>query len=189
MNKFSEKIGELSKEQMILLGIAGVVLIAVFILLSGVLKQQPPSGPPPSGPVYEVELEDKIRFKLQEVKDRGDILRLTEAINPKAAKKDATTSGRFIEVTVSVYNIGKDNIKAGTWGLKDLYDSNGAKFYSSTFYNLWVSGESQCGVLLKPQFPPILCSKIYEVSKVSTGLKVGLYFKDTSKQAFIDLGL
>ena len=36
----------------------------------------------------------------------------------------------------------------------------------------WLPSPNLCGALLKPAFDPTPCTKIYEVSKASTGLKI-----------------
>lgn len=181
-------------KQMVILGAIGAIGAVVVILSSGVLKPAPP--PPPvvkePEPVYEVSLDEAIRFQLKEVKDRGDTLKLEECMMPQFLRQDVTTTERFIEVSVLVDNIGKDNINAGYWDIREIYDSEGSKFYSENTFNLWVSSDSGCSNVLKPKFTPTLCSKIYEVAKAATGLKLEVYFKDSKnskEQVFIDLGI
>ena len=177
---------------MIIIGVVACIGIVAVVLIINMTKPVPPPVVEVEKEpelVYEVKLGEKVRFKLQEVKDRGDILRLEESKNPNFVKQDVTTTERFIEVTISVDNIGKDNIPAGSWDIKEVYDKEGRKFYSSTLLNYWASSSGKCGDLLKPGFSPTLCTKIYEVAKVSTGLKVEVFLREEKTTAYIDLGL
>jgi len=190
--KFVKESGQLSMKQMVILGAIGAVGAIIIILSSDVLKSTKtpiPTVNKEQEPVYEVILGKAVRFKLQEVKDRGDTLLLEESTMPQFVKKNVTTTERFIEVSVLVDNISQDNINIGRWDIKEIYDSEGSKFYSEPVFNYWASRESQCGDILKPKFTPTLCSKIYNVSKISTGLKLELYFKESKEQVFIDLGI
>lgn len=190
-DKFSKESGEIAIKQILVLGAIGAAGAIVIILSSGVLKSPPPPPPIIKEPelVYEVSLENAIRFQLQEVKDRGNTLKLEECVAPQFLRQDIITTERFIEVKVLVDNIGKDNINPGYWDIKEIYDSEGSKFYSQPAFNFWVSADSGCSTILKPKFTPTLCSKIYEVAKVSSGLKLEVYFKDSKGQTFIDLGI
>jgi len=188
--KFFNESGKISKEQIILLCITGVILIAVIILIIIMMPKPPPPEKKEPEPVYEIKLKDVIRFKLQEAKDRGDVLKTTESKKGLAyVRYDATTTEKFIEVTIAVDNIGKDNVPFGSWDIKEIYDKEGKKFYSSNFLNYWSSFVDNCGDLLKPGFTPTLCSKIYDVAKSSTGLKLEVYFKENKTPVYIDLGL
>lgn len=189
--KFLKESGELAMKQMVILGAIGAIGAIVVILSSGILKSPPPAAPIIEEPklVYEVTLDGVIRFQLQEVKDRGDTLKLEECVAPIFIRQDVTTTERFIEVRVLVDNIGKDNINLGYWDIREIYDKEGSKFYSQPTFNFWVSSDSGCSNVLKPKFTPTLCSKIYEVARVATGLKLEVYFKDSKEQTFIDLGI
>ena len=189
--------GEISRTYLILGGIIIAVIIIAVIVISIVRK--PDSSLPGEEEIIQ-ELANEvlvgdIRFKLKEAKDRGNILKVPET--EYSFVEDLTTTEKFIEVTISAENIGKENIQAGYWDINELIDSKERIFYSSREANPWIPEESKCGALLKPGFSPTLCTKIYEVAKISTGLKVRVSSKQPlrdvlfpGKQVFyIDLGL
>jgi len=196
MIKFSKESGKIEKKQMIIIGILACVgAAAVFLIITMVRTAPPPvvEVEKEPEPVYEVKLGEKVRFKLQEVKDRGDTLKVEESRNPNFVKQNVTTTERFIEVTIAVDNIGEDNIPAGSWDVREVYgkidDKEGKKYYSSTLFNYWAPSDGKCGDLLKPGFSPTLCTKIYEVARIATGLKVEVFIKEDKTTAYIDLGL
>lgn len=196
-----ESLGEGSKKYLLLLG--GIaVLVVVVIVVSGVIVMPiTPVAPPEEGPeeeqgpVYEVVIGD-IRFKLENAKDRGGVLESPKDQNPYAAQApDLTTKEKFIEVTISAENVGKENLQTGSWDVKELIDSEQRRFSYSAATNPWIPKESNCGALLKPGFAPTLCTKIYEVAKISNDLKVRVSSRQQTKtafykegEAFIDLG-
>ena len=88
-------------------------------------------------------------------------------------QKDITTTERFVKVTIGAQNQGDQNIEAQVWSLGDIVDSDGRHFTSSQYdIDSWLPQPNLCGTLLKPAFDPTPCVKIYEVSKVSKGLKI-----------------
>ena len=70
----------------------------------------------------------------------------------------------------------------------ELIDSEKRKFYSSRQSDNWILEENKCGDILKPGFSPTFCTKIYEVAKISTGLKVEVSAKKGGSD-FINLGI
>jgi len=186
--KSLKELGEISKELIILGGIIIAVVVVVVIVISTVMKP-PPSPPEPikKGPVYEITLGD-IKFKLKEAKDKGNLLEASEGKYPDRYK-DTTTTERFIRVIISAENIGKESTGVNFWGLKEISDSDGRKFDSSEELKNWATGSSKCGAKLKPGFTPVLCEGVYEVAKISTGLKIKVFNRESSKEGFIDLGL
>lgn len=196
-----ESLGQGSKKYLLLLGGIAVIVI-ITIVVSGVIVMPvtpvtPPQEEPEeeSGPVFEVEIGD-IRFKLENAKDRGEVLESPRDQNPYAAQvPDLTTKEKFIEVTISAENIGKENLQTGAWDVKELIDGEERRFSYSAATNPWIPKESNCGALLKPGFSPTLCTKIYEAAKISNDLKVRIFSKQQTKtafykegEAFIDLG-
>lgn len=188
INKFQfmknkKEIGQASRTLLIL---AAVVLVAVIIVYL-VMKMATPPPKPPAGnenptipmPVYEAKLGD-IRFVFMSAIDRGQILRASEITNDKYGsynKKDYPISNpgaKFIRVTVGAQNKGTENIEARAWDIGDIVDSEGRKFVPLDDYTIeqWLPENNSCGILLKPAFDPAPCTKIYEVSKESTGLKI-----------------
>ncbi len=177
-----------SREQIIL----GVTVIAVIVIIFVVVKSLMPSPPPPEKteikkePVYEVEIGN-VKFSLKEVKDRGNILPASEGKSPYN-KKDLTTTERFIQVTIEAQNIGKDDIRAGSWDIGDLVDSQERKFHYNRGFDNWIPEGSECGAILKPGFAPKSCTKIYEVARISSGLKITVSLRQGGSR-YIDLGI
>jgi len=188
LNKSS---GEISKNLLILIGIIIVTVVAIFAIIN--LTKKPPPPPPPTPkepePVYATTVGN-INFSLKEAKDLGNELLGSESKYSKT-QKDVTTTEKFIELTISAENIGKENTAYGDWDVLELTDSEGRKFSYSRSWDPWISSESKCGDLLKPGFTPTLCTKIYEVAKISTGLKVKITSKigktGQQEENFIDL--
>lgn len=177
-----------SREQLILGGAIIAVTVIIFIVVKSLMSPPPP--PPeettePEKPVYEIEIGN-IKFKLKEVKDRGSVLPISEARYRE--RENLTTTEKFIEITVEVQNIGKDEIRAGRWDIKDVIDSEGRRFYYEQRFNSWVPETSECGETLKPGFTPKTCTKIYEIAKVSSGLKVKVSVRGVDAD-YIDLGI
>jgi len=189
---------KISEKFLILGGIVVVLMIVVVVII--ITTSKPPSPPTSEeleeGPVYEVVIGD-IEFKLVEAKDRGGALEIPEGEEYLMRRDtDLTTKEKFIEVTISAENIGKENIRIGSWDIKELINGKERHFDYSQEASPWIPETSQCGTLLKPGFTPTLCTKIYEVAKVSTDLKVRVYSRQQTKtgffqeeEAFIDLGL
>lgn len=167
--------GQIAK---ILLSLIIVVLIALLIAYIVIKRAEKPQPPPPSGstetmPVYEATLGD-VRFLFLEATDKGSILVGKESREPDW-QKDLRTTERFIKVTVGAQNVGKENTPEHIWDIWEIVDSEGRKFIPTgeKIRNWLPSRENDlCGSVLWPSFEPSPCRKIYEVAKVSTGLKV-----------------
>ncbi len=178
-----------SESKSIVVVIAIVVIFVIIAVVAGIIIMKPepePVEPVEPEPVYEVDVGG-VRFRLEKARDLGDILRFLESKNPKRTKEDLITTERFIEVTISAENIAKDNIASGTWKPGRLFDSKDRRFYYSTKTDYWTPEENKCGEILKPKFAPIMCTKIYEVSKISTDLRIEVIVK--KEQGFLDLGI
>lgn len=199
IQKNSKKsLGEISRNVLVLGGVIVAIIIIAVVVVN--ITNQPVSTPTEEkegekteGPVYEVVMSD-IKFKLKEAKDIGNVLKVPE--DYPRHMDDLTTTEKFIEVTVTAENIGKENIATSDWDINELVDSEGRIFQSSREANIWIPEESNCGTLLKPGFTPTPCIKIYEVAKVSSGLRVKLSSKQHKKTIlsgeevfYIDLGL
>ena len=179
--KFNKSSGQVSR---LLLVLAVVILVAVVITyLIMKMAQTPPPPPPPTDntpalPVYETKLGD-IRFVFQSSIDRGNTLRVSDAINSQylsSAQRDlvASAGAKFIQVTVGAQNSGTENIERAAWNIENVVDSEGRNFVPLEGYTIspWLPNPDLCGALLKPAFDPTPCVKIYEVSKQSTGFKI-----------------
>jgi len=186
---FSKSFKGDQKQLMILVGIIIVVVVIIIIAFTAITKPPPPPPPEPKGPVHEIELGN-IKFELVgEAKDKGNILKASESESFEFYPNlpDITTTEKFIEVTVSATNIGKENIQANGWDLLEIIDEDGRKFPFPNKVTNWLPKNNQCRGGLKPGFTPILCTKIYEVAKVSTGLKIKVSAGVIND--FLDLGI
>ncbi len=139
-------------------------------------------------PVYETKIGDT-RFVFETALNLGNLLK-----GKSGVQQDLSTTEKFIEVVVGAQNKGKTEIPQYMWDLGYIIDSEGHKFVSvnnKAFY--WIPKPDLCGSLLKPEFFPIPCVKIYEVSKKSTSLKVQVNAtlpNSTKKQeSFLDLNV
>jgi len=187
-NKYS--LGEISKTPMILIGVVIGVVVIVIIIISSLKKPPPPpplAEPEEPEPVYEVQLGD-IKLKLISAKDRGSTLLASDS-RFYSHRTDTTTTEKFIEITITAENIGKDDLRFGSWDIVDVVDSEERIFHYSRMQDPWIPGSSKCGDLLKPGFSPTPCTKIYEVAKISEGLKieVSALVGTQQKKALIDI--
>ena len=76
-------------------------------------------------------------------------------------------------MTVGVQNKGKIDTTRYSWELGNIIDSEGRNFIpinERAYY--WLPQPDQCGAVLKPAFTATPCARYYEVSKISTGLKL-----------------
>jgi hypothetical protein len=138
-------------------------------------------------PVYEVVVGN-IKFTFIEAKDRGSVLRCEERTSPPSncrPQDNLETTDKFVEIEITAQNVGRDDLRKGSWSIEELVDSEGRMFYSAGARR-WVPEESQCGALLKPGFTPTSCTEIYAVAERSIGLKVKV---SGEKEAFLDLDL
>ncbi len=168
--------GQASK---LLLVLAIVVLVAVVITYLIIRMATPPPKPPePTGdvipqPIYEQTLGD-IRFIFGGSRDMGNVLTAAQAKDASYWQKNLTTTERFVMVTIGAQNKGKANIEERSWDIENIVDSDGRNFVPLEGYSVdpWLPADNFCGALLKPEFDPVPCIKIYEVSKKSSGLKI-----------------
>ncbi|TSC94766.1 MAG: hypothetical protein CEN87_300 [Parcubacteria group bacterium Licking1014_1] len=186
--KYNKQLGQASR---LLLILAIIVLVAVIISYLIVKMAEKPPRPSTEEqtvpqPFYEQTIGD-MRFVFQEARDLGRVLSGSQSRYPQW-QKDLITTERFIKVTIGAQNKGKENIRNGTWNIENIVDSEGRNYVPLDYSaSAWLPEQDLCGDLLKPEFSLISCVKIYEVSKISTGLKIRVM--DTSKkaEALIDL--
>ena len=127
-------------------------------------------------------LED-VRFKLVNVRDLGNVLKGKDA--PYLRIADLKSSGHFLEVTVSVQNIGT---KAQPfWFLSDIVDGEGRDFNTAWKGESWVPQKQKCYGRLSPTSPAKICKKIFELPNDSTGLKLKIEVRN--EKGFLDLGI
>jgi hypothetical protein len=173
-----------------LLIIAIIILFAVVVSYLVIkLAENPPKNQKPipdvPQPVYEQTL-NYIIFIFQEARDFGDTLKGSQSNNPQW-QKDLKTTERFIRVSIAAQNKGKENLKNGSWDIENIVDSEGRNYVPIDNAREWLPEKNLCGELLKPEFNPIPCVKIYEVSKISTGLKIRIKNSNKNSSALIDL--
>jgi hypothetical protein len=174
--------GEAGQASRMLLVLAVIVLVAVVIVFL-VMKMATPAPKPVTQntskvqlPVYDTKIGN-IRFVFENSRDFGNTLSASQA-NAKNSSylKDLNTSGRYIMVTVGAQNKGDYNISERAWDIGNIVDSEGRNFIpdDQNTVGSWLPQNNFCGALLKPEFDPLPCTKIYEVSKISTGLKINV---------------
>lgn len=174
--RWCDQGGQVSR---LLLVLAIIILVAVVITYLVLRMAEAPEKPEPNPeptipqPVYEQTLGD-IVFTFDNSVDMGNILRASDARDGGSWQKDITTTERFIKVTIGAKNVGKENIQERSWDIGNIIDSEGRVFVPLEGYSVssWLPDPDLCGALLKPAFQPTPCSKIYEVSRESKGLKV-----------------
>jgi hypothetical protein len=180
--KINKESGQASR---LLLVLAIVVLVAVIIVYLVMKMVTPPPKPAPKPgpeiiqPVYDQTLGN-IRFVFQYATDKGSILKASDIISSQytsSSQRDLpidNSGAKFIEVTVGAQDKGTLQTEQGAWDIENIVDSQGREFPPMQGYNIspWLPNPSLCGSVLQPAFDPTPCTKIYEVSKVSTGLKI-----------------
>ena len=175
--KFNKSSGQASRLLLVLAIIILVAVIIVYLVMRMAEKPAAPKAPETPQvqlPVYDTTL-DNIRFVFESAINLGN------ALTPSAAKNKAytylkgmTTTEKYIQVTVGAQNKTTQNIEQNSWDLGNIVDSEGRNFEPLDQYAVaaWLPVNNGCGALLKPAFDPTPCTKIYEVSKQSSGLKV-----------------
>lgn len=128
-------------------------------------------------PQYDTKAGD-IRFLFESAQDVGSVLKA-----PHTYDTDLTTTERFIKLTIGAQNLGPTNTQAYSWDVGDIVDSVGRHYTSinDRAYS-WLPRPDLCGSVLKPQFAPTPCVKYYEVSRVSTSLKVEVKVTEPKKE-------
>jgi hypothetical protein len=173
---FKDQTGSVAK---IMLALVIVCLVAVGIAYIVIKSAEKPPKPSIDNPdivevpkaVYEATIND-IKITFQEANNYGSILKGSLSNNP-SYQKDLTTTEKFIMVTIGGQNKGKSDTAQNVWDLGNIIDSEGRNFKPNNYNtNPWLAKDNGCGDILKPEFTPTSCSKVFEVSKVSTGLKV-----------------
>ena len=192
--------GQVSRILLVLGIIIFVAVVIVFIVLKATSAPPKPVIEQPTGPkvVYEATLGD-IKFTFQEARDMGKILSGLQSRFPDW-QKDLTTTEKFIIVKIGAQNKGKENIPERVWDIGNIVDSEGRNYVPlDNVADSWRPDPNLCSALLKPEFAATPCAKVYEVSRISTGLKIVVsafkkesatdYSTDEKKQetALIDL--
>ncbi|MCX6720417.1 MAG: hypothetical protein NTW11_01275 [Candidatus Staskawiczbacteria bacterium] len=195
MFKFNRSSGQASRLLLVLAVVILVAVIIVYLVMRMAEKPPAPNSDPATTipqPVYKQTL-NKILFLYESAIDRGNVLRVSQIASGQYNsyyQKDffvSNTGAKFIQVTIGAQNVGTENIGQGGWGLVNIVDSEGRNFVPLDGYSVsaWLPNPDMCGTLLKPAFDPTPCTRIYEVSKVSSGFKIQV--KTGEKMALIDL--
>ena len=173
INKSSGQVSRLLLVLAIIVLVAVVITFLIMKMATPPPKPITPEEPTVPQPVYEQTLGD-VRFVFESARDMGNTLKASDSKNPGDWVKDLTTVARFIVVTVGAQNKGKLNIAERSWDIENIVDSEGRNFVPLEGYTVeqWLPENDLCTALLKPEFDPTPCTKIYEVSKKSTGLKI-----------------
>lgn len=167
--------GQVSKLLLVLAIIVLVAVIIVFVVLKSTTTPPKPIIETVIGPkiTYEATLGN-IKFTFQEARDMGKVLVGSKSRFPDW-QKDLVTTEKFILVKIGAQNKGKENIPERVWNIGNIVDSEGRNYVPiDNAADPWRPDTNLCGALLKPEFAATPCVKIYEVSRISTGLKISV---------------
>lgn len=192
--KFNNQSGQTSRVILVLAGAVLLVAVIVFVAIrvagsrnkeqSSQNQTEQTENEPPK-PVYDTTIGD-IRFILQSSLGLGSFLK-----SETSFQQDLTTTERFIKVTVGAQNKGKNETTFSAWDVGNIIDSEGRSFIPITnkaYY--FLPKPDLCGAILKPEFTPVPCVRMYEVSKQSKGLKVQVISKVPKQtSSLLDLNL
>ena len=196
MKGFNKQSGEVSKTLIILAVVVLLAVVLVYILLkysaaknAPVVKTQEAlaaENEPPK-PVYETTIGD-IRFLFDSAIDLGPVVKA-----PNSYQQDLVTTEKFVYVTIRAQNKGKSDTARMAWDIGSIVDADGRNFIEDPNAYYFLPRPNLCGEVLKPEFEPTPCVKMYQVSKVSDHLKIEVKATNpkTSKieSAFLDLDL
>ena len=185
--KFNKSTGKVSTILLVLAIILIIVIVVVFIVLKiNATRNSKNSNPQQNNadtttnelpkPVYETTIGD-IRLLLQSSQDLGNVLK-----SQNSYQYDVKTTERFIRVVIAAQNKGKKNTGQYAWSIGNIIDSEGRNFIPSGRAYYFLPSPDLCGAVLEPEFEPIPCTKMYEVSRVSTGLKIEVFNTGVKKQ-------
>jgi len=187
----STESGQVSNMILILAVALIIVIVIIFVVIrinatknANDAKSANPSETPK--PVYETTIGE-VRFVFKSAVDLGNILKSKNNIY----QQDLTTTEKFIQVTIGAQNKGKTDLQQQSWDVGNIIDSDGRNFVSinnQAYY--FLPSPNLCGVVLKPEFDPVPCVKLYEVSKASKGLKIEVNAIGSSskrQESFMDL--
>ena len=183
-----------STKKAILVG-CGVASLVLFIAVVGIcvaaMRDSEETDLPTTYSVNEEVTVGKAIWELLEAKDRGSVLRGSESDYPMFTE-DKTSSGRFIQITLQVTNVG--TITESYWSaptLIALIDDKDTAFKPADGVYQWITDDKEA--LMEALQPRVTRQFIwiYEVSEDAIGLKVrveDIAFSSDAR-ALIDLGL
>lgn len=172
---FKKSPGQVARILLALIIVCFVAIAIAYLVIKSAEKPAKPAVLPGTTEVpkaiYEFTASD-VKITFQEATNYGSTLHGFDAKNPKY-QKDLTTTEKYIKVTIGAQNKGKIDTPQNIWELGNIIDADGRNFKPAGYdVNPWLPEKNECGDVLKPEFTPTSCSKIYEVAKGSTGLKV-----------------
>ncbi len=178
---------------LVIIGIVFVAIIIVAVVFRFFIitpESTPKEEEEEPKPQYEVTTGN-VKFIFKEAINRGDILSSSEGEFKYHREKELTTTENFIQVTVGATNVGKENIDDREWHIKEIVDEEGRIFESMNPRETepWLPKDNDCDAVLKPGFTPSLCTKMYEVAKVSKRLKIRVASGERGNkgEGFLDL--
>lgn len=190
-SSWRSQCGQVSRAILVIAGAILLIIIIAFLAIKIASSKKAQTAPAsvqeiePPKPVYETTIGD-IKFILQSSMDLGNVLKPEKH---QVYQKDLTTTERFIKVVIGAQNKGKIQTDQYVWEIGNIIDSEGRNFIPITnkaYY--FLPQPSLCGAILKPEFAPISCTMMYEVSKQSTGLKIEVQAKSPKvAKALLDL--
>lgn len=191
INKHNLSGGWISRTLIILAVVIFIAIIIVFFAIrfasnASKSKDGVDSGEPPKA-VYETTLGE-VRFLFESAEDLGSVLK--GSLSTSSYQQDVVTTEKFIRVIVRAQNKGKINLPKFNWELGSIVDSDGRVFPPSDQVFYFLPKHDTCGETLKPEFEPIPCTRIYEVSKISEKLKIKVIATDPNgkrKAEYLDL--
>jgi len=184
-NKINKSSGAVSKVLLFLAVAILVVIIVIFIAIkiSGNKKAQVTKDKTlvvekvePPKPVYDLTMQN-IKFTFKSAENLGSVLKAKTTY-----EQDLKTTEKFIKIVVGAQNKSKTNLVQYAWDIGNIVDADGREFtpYDKAFF--YLPKPDLCGAILKPEFEPIPCIKIYEVSKLSKNLKIQIKVTDPKIQ-------
>jgi hypothetical protein len=195
--------GAISRTLLILAAVVFVLIIGVFLSIKFAINKnttnsqntttttttgtnQTPTPTPQL--VYEKQLGD-VDFTMESATDLGNILTPSMVKAGYIYNQNLTTTEHFIQVVIGAQDKGKAPLQQFSWQLGNIIDSDGRIFPVDDNAYPWLPKMNTCGAALKPEFDPISCTQIYEVSKVSTGLKIEIQASNSRQKGLLDLNL
>lgn len=156
----------------ILGGIIVLIIIIAIVGGGGGEKKETAPSTEKTPTVYSINQDVRVgdvRWRLVDVKDKGNILRASESKYPTFAE-DKTTTGKFIEVTIEVENLSTEMKSVSN--LK-LVDDKNREFIHASDISEWIPEDKELFLLsnLNPNMPQQF-TDMYEIPADATGLKV-----------------
>jgi hypothetical protein len=153
----------------------------------------PPAYTPPQAPtIYsmnrDVNVNNQAKWRVLSSRNMGNVLKGSESRYP-SFKEDKTTTGKFIEVTFIVENIGG---KTKTMPVPpEIVDSQNREFGTAEEYYLYVPNDMDYLLTTLPPNVPKNAIVIYDLPQDATGLKfvVNDFSFLSHETALIDLGM